>query len=298
MGAIKTVLLMIVSAIVGIVLFVIGVLGWLTYRVNAGDGLPSIPFPGGARSTGRSETTVAAPPEIKQRFLGIHGTFSGGFSTDRNKVLAAGPGAIAGTVRVDGRPATGVKVRLALNGSVMSQWSEVDADGRYAIAVPYGDYRIDGYELDDRTSNAVLGGKTDSPRNNRYHEEDTFTVAEGRAGSGPELQYVDPIVKIGPKGTVSASKAIILEWRPYPKAASYRLQVTGRPDEDDYSNQFQVFGWRERPVVNGTSFDLTGHGAKLRTGYVYTVDISALDAEGKTLVETSHNLRPDFKVTE
>lgn len=298
MSAVKTVLLMIASAIVGIVIFVVGVLGWLSYRLNTGEGLPSISWSAGGRPVGRGETTVAVPPDIKQRFLGVYGTYSGGFSADRNKVLAAGPGAIKGTVREDDKPATGLKLRLALNGSVMSQWSEVDAEGRYAIAVPYGAYRIDGYDLDGRTANAVLGGKTDGPENSLYGDADTFTVAEGRAGHGPDLRYVDPVVKIGPKGTVSASKPVVLEWRPYPKAASYRLQLTGRPSERDFSNQVQAFEWRDRPVVSGTSFDLAAHGVKLKTGYVYTVEITALDAGGKALVESSSRLRSDFQVTE
>ena len=298
MGAVKTVLLMIVSAIMGIVIFVIGLVVWLNYRLNTGGTLPSISWSTGGGPRERSETTVAAPPDIKQRFLGVYGTYSNGFSADRNKVLAAGPGAISGTVMEDDKPASGLKLRLALNGAVMSQWSEVDAEGRYAIAVPYGTYRIDGYDLDGRTANAVLGGKTDGPGNSPYGDGDTFTVAEGRAGHGPDLQYVDPIVKIGPKGTVSASKPVVLEWRPYPKAASYRLQLTGRPSERDFSNQVQAYKWPDRPVVTGTSFNLTEHGIKLKTGYVYTVDITALDAGGKTLVDSSSHLRPDFQVTE
>jgi hypothetical protein len=298
MSAVKTVLLMIASAIMGVVVFVIGALGWLTYRVNSGEGLPSVSWSTGGRPAERGETTVAVPPEIKQRFLGVYGTYSGGFSADRNKVLAAGPGAIAGTVRIDEKPATGLKLRLALNGAVMSQWSEVDAEGRYAIAVPYGSYRIDGYDLDGRTANAVLAGKTDGPENNGRGDGDTFTVAAGHAGAGPDLRYVDPIVKIGPKGTVSASKPVVVQWRPYPKAASYRVQLTGRPGENDYSNHVQAFKWPDRPVVTGTSFDIAEHGVKLKTGYVYTVEITALDAEGRTIVDSSHGLRSDFKVVE
>jgi hypothetical protein len=297
MGAMKTILLMIVSAIMGVVVFVVGVLGWLTYRVNSGGGLPSISFSSQPRSPRTNETTVAGAPEIKPRFLGSGGMFTGGF-TSPGQVLAAGPGTIAGTVRVDDKPAAGLRVRLALNGSVMSQWSEVDSAGRYAVSVPYGNYRIDGYELDYNTTNAVLGGKTDSPRNNRYRDGDVFQVAEGRPGAGPELQYIDPLVKTGPKGPVSASQPVVLEWRPYPNAKSYRVQVTGRADEEDYTNQVQAFGWRDRPVVSGTSFDLARHGVKLKVGYVYTVDITALDAEGRTLVESSRTSRSDFKVTE
>jgi hypothetical protein len=298
MGAIKTILLMVVSAIVGIVLFVIGGLGWITYRVNSGGGLPSISWPSGPRSE-PAETVVTAPPGIKERFLGVSGTYSGDFAGDRGAVLAAGPGAIAGTVRVAGKPASGLRLRLALNGSVMSQWAEVGDDGRYAVALPYGEYRIDGYDLNTSTANTVLGGKTDGPGNRRYYRGEPFTVAENRPGAGLDLEYVDPVVKIGPRGTVSATRPVVLEWRAYPKAASYRVQVTEQPDEQDYAHQVRLFDARDPLVVTGTSVDLAQHGARVKKGYVYTVDVEALDESRKVIADSSRSLaRPDFRVTE
>lgn len=299
MGAIKTILLMVVSAIVGVVLFVVGVLGWLTYRVNSGGGLPSISWSGGPRGGAAAETVVTAPPKLKERFLGVSGTYSGDFASRRGAVLAAGPGTIAGTVRVDAKPAPGLRLRLALNGSVMSQWAEVGGDGRYAVAVPYGEYRIDGYDLDTSTANAVLPGKTDGPGNRRYFRGEPFAVAENRPGAGLDLEYVDPVVKIGPKGSVSVSRPVVLEWRAYPKAASYRVQVTEQPDEQDYAHQVRLFDAREPLVVTGTSLDLAQHGARLKPGYVYTVDVEALDENRKVLADSSRSLaRPDFRVTE
>jgi hypothetical protein len=298
MGAIKTILLMIASAIVGIVLFVIGVLGWVTYRVNQGGSLPSITFPGGTGPQ-RAESVVHAPPEFKEHFLGTSGSFSGDFANDRSKVLAAGPGLIAGTVRVDGKPAAGLRLRLALNGSVLSQWAEVDSGGRYAVSVPYGKYRVDGYELHYSTTGAVLGGKTDSPKNHRHPRGEPFTVGEGRPGPGPELEYVDPVVKIGPKGPVSAASPVVVSWQPYPKAEAYRVQLTEQPDEGDYANQRHLFDWREPPTVTGTSLDLAQQGVQLKKGYVYTVEITALDADRRPIADSPRSgAGPDFRVTE
>jgi len=53
----------------------------------------------------------------------------------------------------------GFAVALALNDGVMSEWATTDASGKYAIGVPYGKYRIDGYELDYTVVHALLGGK-------------------------------------------------------------------------------------------------------------------------------------------
>src|SRR5262249_22940835 len=153
-----------------------------------------------------SERVVDKPPELKERFLGVLGTYSGKF--DRKAVLAAGPGTIAGTVKVDGKPAQGLRLRLVLNEGVMSQWADNDAPGRYVIPVPYGKYRIDGYELGYDTAGAVLAGKNDSPLNHRFHRGEPFIVAEGKPGPGLDLAYVAPVVKIGPKGAVSGAKPI------------------------------------------------------------------------------------------
>ena len=54
----------------------------------------------------------------------------------------------------------------------MGRRAMTDAGGRYAVSLPYGKYRIDGYNLDYSIVDAVLSGKTDSPQNNQYRSDD------------------------------------------------------------------------------------------------------------------------------
>lgn len=295
---IKTVFLVIGSAIGGIVVFVAGVAGFVMYKLYDGGPFPSISFPTRPHSSSAGEV-VSVPPEVTERFLGSSAVTSGDFPGIQNKVLAGGAGTIAGSVTAGGKPAQGLRLRLALNGSVMSQWAQTDAAGKYAVSVPYGKYRIDGYELDYSRTHAVLGGKTDGPRNNQYHDNETMTVAEGKPGRGIELEYVVPVIKTAPKGEVSSAKPVILQWEPYPNASAYRVQLTEQKDERDYAGQRQLFGWRDRPVVTGTSMNLAERGVTLKKGHVYTFDIEALDAEQRVLADSSRSRRkPDFAATE
>jgi hypothetical protein len=94
---------------------------------------------------------VESAPQVRQSdsavpsgdgdYLGAVSNYSGDFQTSEKKILDEGPGSIEGFATVSDDPATGLKVRLALNGEVISQWAEVDSEGRYAIKVPYGEYR-------------------------------------------------------------------------------------------------------------------------------------------------------------
>jgi hypothetical protein len=243
---------------------------------------------------------VSVPPEIKERFLGTSGVTWSSSPYHRENILASGPGEIIGSVISSGKPVAGLRVRLALNGSVMSQWAATDAAGKYAIAVPYGKYRIDGYELDYAMLDALLGGKTDAPQNNQIHgSDDIITVAKGKAGRAFNLGYVDPVRKKGPKGKVPLSKPVVLEWEAYPAATAYRIQLTEMKDPQDFNSQRQVFDWRDRPTVSGTSLNLTERGVKLKKGYVYTVGIEALDVNGRMLADApDRHLTPDFVATD
>jgi hypothetical protein len=281
------------SAICGVMIFVALVYGYFWYQWSRAEGPATISFPP------RSEKTVAmAPPIVEaERFLGSTGVMSGDFSpASRQSVLAAGPGKLVGGVTSSGKPLQGLRLRLALNGAVMSQWAESAADGRYEVAVPYGKYRVDGYELDSSAAHRVLSGKIEGPREN-YHPQASVTVAEGKPGKGIEFAFVDPVRKKGPDGDVSLAQPVVLTWEPYPGASAYRIQMTEYKDPSDYAGYVQLFPWREQPVTQSTSFDLAEQKVALKKGYYYAVQIQALDASRRVLSETPRNFRKaDFRV--
>jgi len=295
---IKTILLVIGSAIGGILVFIAAISGYVSYKFYGHDTLPEGSLPSWPREP---RETVSVPPEIKERFLGTQGRFFGGFSKERgNKVLASGPGTLAGFVTSGGIPIEGLRLRLGLNESVMSGWTTTDAAGKYAISVPYGKYRVDGYQLDYSIVDRLLGGKVDSPQNyNAYGSNAIIEVAQGQPGKGPDFAYVDPVRKKGPKGKVSLSVPVVLEWEAYPGAEGYLVQLVEQKDERDFASQKRLIDWSKLPTVSGTSLNLSERGIQLKKGYSYTVEIHALDARWRS-ISTSADFRgaADFVTTD
>ncbi len=290
-SAIKTILLVIGSGIGGIIIFVAAAIGFLYYKFFSVSPGSRIEFP--------SEKTVFSPPPVTEveRFWGSHGIYSGDFSSDRSNVLAPGLGKLVGRITSSGKPVKGLRLRLALNGRVLSQWGTSDANGKYDVSVPYAQYRIDGYSLDSSAANIVLKGKTDNPQNS--HSSEVMTVAEGRPGRALDLDFIDPVKKKGPSGEVSLAKPIVISWEAYPGAISYKLQLVEQKDPRNYMDQRRLFEWNRRPTVAATSITLSEHGVTLSKGFHYTIEIDAIDNDQRKLSDTpTIHGRPDFFVTD
>lgn len=253
----------------------------------------------GAVFTSGPEEEVHAPPGIthKKQFLGYAGSSWENFPTDVDRVLSSGPGQIVGVATVDDKPLEGLRLRLALNGSVMSQWATTGADGLYAIGVPYGEYRVDGYRLDSETADSVLAGKIDHPRT--PHSGGTFDVAEGVPGDGLNFKFVDPVVLNMPKSRFSVGENVVIRWDPYPGAKEYEVQIDERADPNAYGSRDTVFPWSERPVVNEPVLNLSEYEVELKAGHYYSVQVEARAESWMPISRTADRFREyDFKVVE
>jgi hypothetical protein len=240
-------------------------------------------------------TVTTAPPITNNHYLGSTGTYTSGFTSDTNVALAAGDGRIFGQVLEGDRPVAGLRLRLALNGSVWSQWATSDAEGRYEVPLPYGEYRLDGWELDKSTADQVLPGRIASPRTGG-HPRERLKVGAGKPAEGYVLRFVAPIEKTGPEGEVSAKAKIVATWKPFPGASAYLIQLAEADGPDQFPAR-DIFSWNDRPRVTEPSFDLTNAG--LRPGHYYFLNITAEDSAGQPISETARNyLYSDFKVTE
>lgn len=280
----RTFLLMLASAFCGGLMTIALIWGYFAWQYHRAESGP-VRFPS------RNEKTVDQVPPIVEReqFYGSHASWHGEFPREgRHNVLAGGPGKLIGAVRADGKPVAGLRLRLALNGAVMSQWATSGADGKYDVAVPYGKYKVNGYELDSDSAHRVLSGKVDAPRTH-FHESEILTVADGRPAKGLDLEFVEPVKRQAPTGEVSAAEPLVVSWEAYPGAVSYRLQLIEQKARRDYESQKRLFDWRERPMVTGTRANLSEHGVKLKKGYYYSVEIEAFDAERRPLAQTAHD---------
>jgi hypothetical protein len=168
--------------------------------------------------------------------------------------------------------------------------------GQYVVSVPFGKYRIDGYELDFESANSVLPGKIDHP--GHWSMDYNFDVTPNRKGDGITLRFVDPIIKNIPKTRVSVADDMQIEWESYPGAEQYQLQVYEKTSPRELSNN-ALFDWRQRPVVMEPHIRLGELGIKLNAGHYYVVEISALNESGRMLSETPRKLTGyDFEVVE
>lgn len=251
------------------------------------------------RGTGASGSTVHSPPRVQEqkRFLGSTSITSSEFSRDkRDNSLAQGPGEIIGQARENDRPVVGLKLHLALNGSVMSPWTTTNNQGSYFIRVPYGEYRIDGYEIDFETANVVLNGKIGHPQN--AHSSTPFRVAQEEKGKGLNFRFVEPIKKILPKTRFSLAENVVISWEPYPGAAHYEVQIYEKSDPHAYVGRDAIFDWVSRPKVTDTSFDLNKHGVQMKANHFYFVEIHAHGPNRAILSHTGQMLQGyDFEVT-
>ena len=287
----RTILLVLASAIGGIVVFIAAVVGYLFYRTSGGE----------HEAGGRlwpPETVVSKPPPVVEaaRYLGGHGLYYNGFDSESTRVLEKGPSRLIGRVMVGDRPVKGLKLRLALNGKVFSQWSVSGEDGSYSISLPYADYRIDGYTLDAESANKVLPGLINDTMTTPVFG--TYPLKEGQTGRAPDLNFIVPVKITSAKGYLTAGQLGHVEWQTYPGAKSYRLQVTEQKAPGDFASSKQLFEWQKRPEMAATTIDLAKIGVTLRTGYCYFVEIEAMDEQGAILSHTAraHN-SPDFIVT-
>lgn len=244
-----------------------------------------------------SELTEAPAIRDQEAFLGSQGTYDSRFSMDQTETLAAGDGSIVGQIESNGVGVEGVRLRLALNGTVKSAWATTDTNGVYTIRVPFGEYRIDGYELDFQSANAALPGKIDHPRN--AYASEVFEVTDERSGEGLRLRYTDPIRKLSPHGDVKLSDGVVVTWAPYPGTSSYSVQVYESDQSRGFIGNNTLFTFADKPRVTEPSIDLLAHGAALQPGRYYLVEICAYDAQGQAISATTPQLEGrDFRVVD
>jgi hypothetical protein len=249
----------------------------------------------------KKDLTLLEPPPISQKaateqYLGTPQILSGKFDRMSHDNLSEGPGTIAGKALVDGKPCSGLKLKLALNGKVWSQWAVTNTLGEYKIKVPYGKYRIDGWNLDEQSSDKVLPGKIHHPAG-IFAMFESFSVDEKKNGKGPILYFVNPVKIIQPIGETVLSDDLILEWEPYPNAAFYRIQIR------DHGEGWNLFGERifktssDEPIVRDTKVTFKKIGADLIKAHYYAVTIWALNKDMYQLSKSIDSRRFGFFIS-
>ncbi|MCV6627345.1 MAG: hypothetical protein OIF38_14695 [Cellvibrionaceae bacterium] len=234
-------------------------------------------------------------PTLSSKFLGSTAIYTGGFLDNKIGVLSAGPGEIKGLAKSNGKPVKGLRLRLALNGKVMSQWATTNGYGEYTISVPHGQYVIDGYELDRQSANEVLSGLIYSPMH--PYSSGPFIVDATRQGAGINFSFVDPIIKTTSQTSYTLNDPIIISWEPYAGAVAYIFQVYEKSGPHQSLGNTTIFAWSDRPQINDTTIDLKNYTQKLKPGHYYSYEIIAMGEDGRPISESVRAHRAyDFKI--
>ncbi len=227
-------------------------------------------------------------------FLGSAAAYTGGFSGKVKGVLVEGDGQITGSVTAEGVPVAGLRFRLGLNGKVHSAWTVSDKTGSYSIRVPYGVYRIDGYELDYSSANRVLSGYTDFP--GRPYRKQPITVSSESSGKGLDLKFVRPVIKRTESERYDLNEDIFISWDPVPDAVEYKIQMY-KTNSLDELNREALFDWGQLPVTNALRWEVTANSDDLEAGYFYSYEISALDLNGRAITKSVRDYNGyDFEI--
>lgn len=251
------------------------------------------------KSSVRDSGLVSSAPSLQSeaRFLDSAGRHSTDFIGSRADILAAGPGKITGKATVDGEAVANLRLRLALNGRVYSQWTTTDSNGRYELSVPTGTYRIDGYELDVASANAALPGKINHPQ--CTSSSGKFDVTENHPGRGLDFKFTNPVIKKIPKTMFSATEDIVLAWDAYPGADKYSVQIYEKSDPHELGFGKPLFPWRNPREVVRPIFNVKNYDIKLTPGHYYVLKVYAEDSNGRNISETANTYRGfDFEIVE
>ena len=246
-----------------------------------------------------SSSRITAPPSLNNsaKYLGSSGIYSGGFMDGKRSVLIEGEGQIIGTANSNNIPIQGLKLRLALEGSAYTQWAVTNEKGEYIISVPYGEYRIAGFELDRKSANVALPNKILHPH--QHHSSQKFSVSENDHGRGLYFEFVDPIELLSKGKKYRSTDDVTLQWKAHPHASSYSVQIFEKNTPEGFNGRDELFTWPERPQVSTTKFNLKKHGVELKPGKFYTVIIEAHNV-AERVISKNHQAYDGyhFEVTE
>lgn len=242
----------------------------------------------GSTSPSPSRATVDVPPVLpkKATYLGPKSYYSPDFKLNKAVDLSAGPGIIVGSAHLNNKPLANLKLRLALNGTALSEWTETDKHGQYTVRVPFGEYRIDGFRFDSAITDSILAGKIENPVHN--FKSGYFNVSEDTEGRGTLFRFVSPIEITVPKKRYRLNEPVKFHWSAHPGADNYIIQVLAKPDPYKFFGSSTLFrGWSNQPMTSETSFTLEPEKHGLKPGLFYNINVRALKNKNKPISKSA-----------
>lgn len=205
------------------------------------------------------------------------------------------------------KPAAGVGFILALNGKYATNRMTTDADGEAVIPLPFGQWNLN--RMACRTWNAKPNGdfllvSGDEAKLGDASLGDLFftSMGDGRTlylskDGDPvqtvEIQIRDRMKILWPSPAVNKQHATIadstIQWEPYPRAASYVVQINRVTHESARSTTYSPIFHKRVDGASSLALAQFPNAASDLPSREYAVEIRAYDKNGSFLSETDHS---------
>jgi len=207
----------------------------------------------------------------------------------------------------DQKPAVGVGFSLALNGKFATPMMTTDADGEAVIPLPFGQWNLNRMEC--RTWNAKPNGdfllvSGDEAKLGRTSLNELFFTF-GDAGKSislskdkdpiqtVEIQIRDRMKVVWPSPNENKQNATVansaIQWEPYPKAASYVVQINRVTHESARSTTYSPIFHKQIDGGNSLALAQLPNAESDAPSKEYAVEIRAYGRNGSFLSETEHS---------
>ena len=218
-----------------------------------------------------------------------------------------GDGYLTGRFVLDGKPAAGVRFRLALNGKYETEKLTSDANGEFEVRLPRGEWYVSRLVTHDWSEHPADGsymlvtGEEPKITDGQYDQHywmgrQGIKVAVGDRPKQPHLTFgIRKRVELrwpeaGDKPVATTVDSGVVAWEPYPNADTYLLRI------NEVTREGRTTSYRDvtSTLVKGaTRFPLT----RLQTlpnddvAKEYQVTILAFDKDKKFLSESQERFR-------
>lgn len=235
--------------------------------------------------------------------------YFGGSPSDSYKLPEPpeGRGVLRGEIKYENKPAEGVMLDIVLNSKYRAKNIITDSNGIFTLKLAIGDWKINSIQTeswqsipDTKKFTIYYGGEAKLIGNsfNRYNrfQSDGFpvTIDENKANTHITLEIKKDVELIWPDGNaigVDAKISDIINWKPYPLASKYYIEIKRlrREGTTTYYNQIT-----SKVLSHETSISLSSLKhikTNRKENQEYAVEIYAFSEKGTLIGEHSDTYR-------
>lgn len=288
--------------IIGCLIFVVGFLAgsfWTTMKFFGY-------FPKGGPGVSPNQSSIGSFDPYSNFYGGIY--WDGAYKrTEELAPLPKGNATLKVRFSYDEKPAAGVKFLVALNGKYHTEVLTTGTNGEAEVSLPFGQWELNRLECRNWTAKPqgefllVSGDETKlgtSPLNELFfsfgHEGKTLTLSKDHNPNQTlAIEIKRRVELIWPSPGERKRSASIAEskiqWKPYPQAASYVVQISKVTHESARSTRFSPIIHQRVDNASAIALSQLPYVKSDGSPNEYAVEIRAYAKDGNFLSDTEHS---------